>query len=208
MQCDVCSIALGSDEGEWLTAEAFRFLLVNGCGIHESNIEILLSEGLSRAEAIETLKSQYMASSSDWLLCSECVGEAKARLENRKHRWIDADHVAVTRTAEEFGYGYHTLAAPVALTKAVWVRCVEWTEEDNAKQGYQDQEARLWDVLATGGATVQPKINLFLRSQSHEYTILCIPKDGVATEAVAMRLVMRPKQMHENYWLVIDLVGR
>lgn len=208
MQCDVCSIALGSDEGEWITAEAFRFLLVNGCGIHDSNIEILLSEGLSRAEAIETLKSQYMASSSDWLLCSACVGEAKARLENRKHRWIDADHMAVTRTAEEFGYGYHTLGAPVALTKAVWVRCVEWTEEDNAKQGYQDQEARLWDVLATGGATVQPKINLFLTSQSHEYTILCIPKDGVATEAVAMRLVMRPKQMHENYWLVIDLIGR
>src|SRR6266498_1838393 len=205
MQCDVCSIALGSDEGEWITAEAFRFLLVNGCGIHESNIEILLSEGLSRAEAIETLKSQYMASSSDWLLCSECVGEAKARLENRKHRWIDADHVAVTRTAEEFGCGYHTLGAPVALTRAVWDRCVEWMEADSTKQGYRDQEARLWDVISTGGATLQLAFNQFVRTRRHRYSILCIPRDGEANESSTHNLVMQLKPMHDKDWLVIDL---
>ncbi len=71
---------------------------------------------------------------------------------------------------------------------------------------YQEQDARLWDVLVTGAATLQNRINLFLKSQRHEYTVLCIPRDGVATEAVAMRLVMRPKQMQKNYWLVIDLV--
>ncbi len=84
----------------------------------------------------------------------------------------------MTRTAEEFGYGYHTLGAPVALTKAVWVRCVEWTEEDNANQGYQDQEARLWDVISTGGTTLQLAFNQFRRTQRHSYSILCIPRDG------------------------------
>jgi hypothetical protein len=141
MDCDVCNIALDLDEGEWITAEAFRFLLVNGAVIHESSIEILVSEGLSRAAAIETLKSQYMTSCFNWFPCSKCVREAKAKIESKKQRWIDAEHVAVTRTAEEFGHGYHTLGAPVALTRAVWDRCVEWTEADSTKQGFQDQEA-------------------------------------------------------------------
>jgi hypothetical protein len=205
MQCDVCNISLGSDEGEWMTAEAFRFLLVNGAGIHDSNIETLISEGLSRAGAIETLKSQYMASCSNWLLCSKCVGDAKAKLENKKHRWIDTEHVAVTRTAEEFGHGYHVLGAPVVLTKAVWTRCVEWAEEDNAKQCHQDQEARLWDVLSTGGATLQLAFSQFVRTGHHKYSILCIPRDGEANESSTHNLVMQLKPMHDKDWLVIDL---
>jgi len=209
MLCDLCNASLDQEQGEWVTADAFRYLLNNGFGIHEWNIEMIVAAGVTREEAIDILRRQYAASSSDWLLCFECAQEGRARLASLAHskeRLIDAEHVAVTRTAEELGFGFDALGAPVALTKVLWTRCVEWTEEDTRKQGYQEQDARLWDVLATGAATLQNRINLFLKSRRHEYTVLCIPRDGVATEAVAMRLVMRPKQMHKNYWLVIDLV--
>jgi len=206
MLCDVCNASLDQGQGEWVTADAFRYLLNNGFGIHESNIEMVVSAGVTRDEAIDILRRQYTASSSDWLLCGECAREATAKLAGMRERWIDAEHVAVTRTAEEVGHGFHTLGAPVALTKILWTKCVEWTEEDTHKQCYQEQDARLWDVLATGGATLQLRINLFFKSQCHKYTVLCIPRDGVATEAVAVRLVMRPKQMHESFWLVINLV--
>ena len=45
--------------------------------------------------------------------------------------------------AEEAGF-----IGPVALTSAVWEDCVAWTDTDNQRQVYQDQSARLWDVLA------------------------------------------------------------
>ena len=37
---------------------------------------------------------------------------------------------------------------PVAVTQAVWLDCIEWSEEDSERVGVpQDQDGRLWDVL-------------------------------------------------------------
>ena len=36
---------------------------------------------------------------------------------------------------------------PVALTRAAWSDCVEWSDEDSKRQTYQDEAGRLWDVL-------------------------------------------------------------
>ena len=50
--------------------------------------------------------------------------------------------VDVTETAKEAGFVW-----PVAITRAVWEDCVEWSDEDSKRQTYQDLSGRLWDVL-------------------------------------------------------------
>jgi len=36
---------------------------------------------------------------------------------------------------------------PVAITRAAWTDCVEWSDTDSNRQTPQDEEGRLWDVL-------------------------------------------------------------
>lgn len=50
--------------------------------------------------------------------------------------------VDVTETAKEAGFVW-----PVAITRAAWEDCVEWSDEDSKRQTYQDLSGRLWDVL-------------------------------------------------------------
>ena len=47
---------------------------------------------------------------------------------------IDPDHINVTSTAQEVGLGFDSLGAPVAVTKGIWLQCVEWTEADSELQ--------------------------------------------------------------------------
>lgn len=55
----------------------------------------------------------------------------------------DGDLVDVTETAREAGF-----TVPVALTRAVWLDCVEWSDEDNRrKRTANDEDGRLWDVV-------------------------------------------------------------
>lgn len=50
--------------------------------------------------------------------------------------------IDVTETAREAGF-----RLPVALTRAAWADCVEWTDADSLRQTHQDEAGRLWDVL-------------------------------------------------------------
>ena len=44
----------------------------------------------------------------------------------------------------------HGFTVPVAITRAVWADCVEWTEETNSRKNtIQDQDLRLFYVLLT-----------------------------------------------------------
>lgn len=57
----------------------------------------------------------------------------------------DGTLVDVTETAREAGF-----KIPVALTRAVWTDCVEWTDAtDRRKHEFtgQDEAGRLWDVV-------------------------------------------------------------
>lgn len=60
----------------------------------------------------------------------------------RAQALADGELVDVTTTAAEAGF-----TTPVALTRAAWADCVEWTDEDTKRQTVQDQDGRLWDVL-------------------------------------------------------------
>ena len=205
MLCDVCNSPIESKKGERITAGIFRYLLKNGFGIDPVNIQILESTEMSRSEAINTLRQHYMASTSDWLLCPICVEKAKVLIYSKREKWIDSNYIEVTITAEEVGHGYDIVKAPVTLTGSVWNQYVQWTEEDNKKQCYQEQDARLWDILFTGGVTLQWKINQFFKTGMHYYSIFCIPRDGISNKAVEISLVIRAVAMNNNHWLVIDL---
>ena len=60
----------------------------------------------------------------------------------RKQAIDDGILVDITSTAQEAG-----LKFPVAMTKAAYEDCVEWTAEDSKRQTYQDEAGRLWDVV-------------------------------------------------------------
>ena len=121
--------------------------------------------------------------------------------------WIDSNHFDVTKIAEEVGMGFDTLKAPVAITKEVWLTCVEWTDDDSERQDYQEQDARLWDVVFTCGGTLQIKIAEFSKAGRHNYNIECVPRDGRSINAVTVHLTARPQPLGSTTWLIIDLAG-
>jgi hypothetical protein len=62
---------------------------------------------------------------------------------SRAQALADGLLIDVTTVAKEAGF-----SVAVALTHAVWVDCVEWTEGDaKRKATHQDEAGRLWDVV-------------------------------------------------------------
>ena len=60
----------------------------------------------------------------------------------RKQAIEDGQLICVDEVAREAGF-----RIPVAVTRAAWADCVEWSEVDSRRQTYQDEAGRLWDVL-------------------------------------------------------------
>lgn len=203
MLCDVCNAAIPTGSGERITPEIFIYLMDNGFGLDETNIKMLTDAGMSRLEAESSLKQQYRSSTSDWLICSNCAAKAKT-ISGRTEAWVTPDYISVTRTAEEVDAGFGVLGAPVAISRAVWEQCVEWTEQDSELQTYQEQDTRLWDVLFTGGTTLQLEINQFVKAQAHRYTIYCVLRDGESTDSVVVKLLIHGKRIRDQSWLVIE----
>lgn len=61
---------------------------------------------------------------------------------SRADMLADGFLVDVSSTAKQAGF-----RVPVAVTRAVWTDCIEWTAEDSRHQTHQDEAGRLWDVL-------------------------------------------------------------
>lgn len=72
---------------------------------------------------------------------SEIFGEVISSY-TRTQAIDDGMLVDVSHTAQEAGFSF-----PVALTRAAWSDCVEWSEADSKRQTHQDESGRLWDVL-------------------------------------------------------------
>lgn len=115
-----------------------------------------------------------------------------------------ATHVPVTRTAEQIGLGFDSVGVPVALTREAWDLCVAWTDTDSERQIFQEQDARLWDVLFTCGGTLQLSYPSFIRAGEHNFRVLCVPRDGTSTDAVRAFFVARADLT--TGWLVIHLI--
>lgn len=75
--------------------------------------------------------------------------------------------VDVSETAAELGF-----RLPVAVSAAVWTRCVDWENEEAG----QDEKGRLWDVLwiarlAARGAKEQSQVGYILRVVQADQTV-------------------------------------
>jgi len=100
----------------------------------------------------------------------------------------EARLVDVTEEAAEAGF-----CCQVLMTERVWNLCCQWTEQDNARQGYQEQDARVWDVFflpatklkigVAGGYTenelltpygLRYQIYCLLRGDSHEASLITL----------------------------------
>ena len=93
--------------------------------------------------------------------------------------------VDVTETAREAGFRF-----PVALTRAAWDDCIEWSDADTARKHWpQDQAGRLWDVLTMtrcyvrGAACRDPDADRFMLQ------VLRVPRAGRGVKARAVRLM-------------------
>lgn len=73
---------------------------------------------------------------------------------------------------------------PLSLTFAVWEECVEWDCEDNSRQAYQDQSARLNDVLRMTWFACQRSVDKPVAS----VLLNIIPRDGQAQASKRVKL--------------------
>ncbi len=112
--------------------------------------------------------------------------------------------VDVSAVAAEVDHAFGILGAPVALTSSAWDTCVRWEKGDSEIQVYQEQDARLWDVLFVCGTTLQLDIQCFVQHMRHPFSVCVVPRDGVATAVVKAEFIalgnVRPGM------LLIDLV--
>jgi hypothetical protein len=93
--------------------------------------------------------------------------------------------------AKEAGFNW-----PVAFTSAVWEDCIAWTDEDKAKQAYQDQSGRLWDVLYMASHTIRTNCG---SSDQLYFELYRVPRDGKSMEAelVTLKLIVGPGDQGE-----------
>ena len=61
----------------------------------------------------------------------------------RAQALADGFLIDVSHMPKEAGF-----TVPVAVTNAVWERCIFWTDEDTERQTIQHTNGRLWDVLS------------------------------------------------------------
>jgi hypothetical protein len=94
--------------------------------------------------------------------------------------------IDISDTAREAGF-----KIPVAVTREVWDRYIEWDNDDSERQSYQDQAGRLWDVcwMARHGISGAKK-----HESQTLFELYVIPRDGTATEAerIALKIVIGP----------------
>lgn len=88
--------------------------------------------------------------------------------------------VDVSVIATEAGF-----RVPVAMTRAAWADCVEWSDVDSKRQTYQDEAGRLWDVLWMA-------MNAARRGagrQSLQFQFYRVPRGGRGTRPRLVELV-------------------
>lgn len=198
MICDVCNSTVSPGEGRTVSAEIFRHLMSQGFGIHKSNIEMLTSGGFSRERAIETLRQQYSTYTSDWLLCQECSKEAE--------KVAGSGYLEITDKAREY-HGIAKLGCRIFISQETWDKCVQWDELDIEKQDYQDQEARLHDILNVLSSNIELNFNKFSLQNGWEFAIFCILRDGKMTEGVKVNFIGKPLHIDGDWGLAIEYLG-
>lgn len=100
------------------------------------------------------------------------------------------------------------LISPTYISKEAWLDCVEWSAEDSKVRADQDQDGRLWDVLAMSKLA-------FVRAKQRDYIpgvpviISRVPRDGVSREAQPVKLcaMVGPSDVEDRPAVFIDLAS-
>ena len=98
----------------------------------------------------------------------------------------DGSLLDVTDTAHEAGFRWS-----VALTRAVWSDCVEWSSANTQAQVSQHEADRLWDVLWLALLALLAARNAPDAAQHTTYRLYRVPSDGRTTKPRLVRLHMR-----------------
>lgn len=98
----------------------------------------------------------------------------------RRQALDDGVLVDVSELAKEAGFRF-----PVALTRAAWGDCVEWSEADSKRQTYQNEAGRLWDVLWMASVAARRNSGSELRFQLYR-----VPRGGRGVRPRLVTLVM------------------
>ncbi|MCY4264620.1 MAG: hypothetical protein OXE78_07165 [Gammaproteobacteria bacterium] len=111
---------------------------------------------------------------------------------SRAQAIADGILVDVSSMALEAGF-----KLPVAITRAAWKDCVEWSEQDNSAQVYQDESGRLWDVLFMAYYAICTSRETGDRLH---FSLYRVPKDGSSAEAeeVSLKLIVGPGDSAES----------
>lgn len=87
--------------------------------------------------------------------------------------------VDVSELAKEAGF-----TIPVAVTDTVWFNYIEWTQDDNKQQTYQNLNGRLWDVLSMLRFAIRKQLD----SQIINYKLAVVPRDGKSRRTKTVQL--------------------
>lgn len=101
----------------------------------------------------------------------------------RAQALADGVLVDVTATAREAGF-----RISVALTRAVWADCVEWTEADEARKATtQDEAGRLWDVVWMAHLAARTAGNV----ERCTFDLYRVPREGRGNQPRRVSLAMQ-----------------
>jgi hypothetical protein len=105
--------------------------------------------------------------------------------------------VDISELAAEAGFRY-----PVAMTRAAWSDCAEWSDLDSERQVCQDETARLWDVLWLAAHAARRSTGDRLTFEVHR-----VPRDGHATqpERVTLQMLIGPGDRGEPVMTILML---
>ena len=112
-----------------------------------------------------------------------------------------AGYIDVSEVAQETGFGL--FGCSVGIDKRVWSECVEWNETDNTIQDYQEEDARLWDILFVGGSKLQMNPNEILRNTFVKFQIYCLPRDGKSIESIIVNFKIEMVMLNGVHGLLI-----
>lgn len=132
------------------------------------------------------------------MLCDSRLLRSQIFIEMEEYTF---SYIDVTETAVGTGFGIY--GCPVGIEPAVWEECVEWTDEDSKIQGYQDQDARLWDILFVGGAKLKMQPNEILLNERVDFQIHCIIRYTSDTESTPTKFSIEKALLKGTPGLII-----
>jgi len=117
----------------------------------------------------------------------------------------EARFVDVTEEAAEAGF-----CCRVLMTEKVWNLCCQWTELDSARQGYQEQEARVGDLFLVPATKLRMGVaggyteNELLTPYGLRYQIYCLLRGGRPEASLITLRILPATFIGDTHGLIVS----